>query len=183
MPTAQSTDFSRPHSDKLLVVIDMQVDFVTGSLGTQEAQAIVPNVVQKVEHYQGNLAYTLDTHQQTYLDSAEGKLLPVRHCIKGEKGHELVEQLKPLLVNAECFEKPTFGSVALAERIRDDRNLAEVELVGLCTDICVVSNALLIKAFRPELAIKVDSRCCAGSTKERHQAALLTLQSCQIEVF
>lgn len=183
MPTAMSTDCSKPHSKYLLVVIDMQKDFVTGSLGTKEAVSIVESVVRKVQNHSGLLAYTLDTHDENYLQSREGMLLPVVHCIKGESGHELVDELKQPLQGALVFEKPTFASVALASWIASQQDLEEVELVGVCTDICVVSNALMIKAMRPELVIRVDAACCAGSTVRRHEAALETLRSCQIEVF
>ncbi|MGH0053602.1 MAG: cysteine hydrolase family protein [Sphaerochaetaceae bacterium] len=183
MPTATSTGCLKPHSRKLLVVIDMQNDFVTGSLGSDQAQQIVQTVVQKVTSHDGPLAYTLDTHADNYLNTNEGKHLPVRHCIKGEEGHELVSPLKEPLKNALAFEKPTFGSLELASYIAQDESLCQVILIGVCTDICVVSNALLIKAMRPELPILVDSSCCAGTTNENHEAALQTMRSCQIEVF
>ena len=174
------------HSDsskkkRLLVVIDMQEDFIRGSLGTAEAKAIIPAMQEKIKGHDGPLAYTLDTHDEEYLSTSEGAHLPVVHCVKGEAGHRLIAELSDLLGQAECFEKPTFGSVALAERIRDDETIGEVELVGVCTDICVVSNALMIKAMRPELAVFVDPSCCAGSSVERHLASLETMKSCQIE--
>ncbi len=183
MPTAMSTDSSRPHSDKLLVIIDMQKDFVSGSLGSAEALAIVPQVRKLILTWDGMLAYTLDTHSNGYLNTSEGKALPVEHCIAGTEGHQLVDELGELLKDAKVFEKPTFGSVALASWIVSLKDLKQVLLVGLCTDICVVSNALLIKAMRPELPLRVLSSCCAGSNKERHLAALETMKSCQIEVF
>ncbi|MDD3929625.1 MAG: cysteine hydrolase [Sphaerochaeta sp.] len=183
MPTAMSTDSSRPHSDKLLVVIDMQKDFVTGSLGSAEAQAVVEKVRETILQWDGRLAYTLDTHADDYLKTQEGKALPVEHCMAGSEGHELVEELKPLLKNATAFEKPTFGSVALATWIAQETELSQVVLIGVCTDICVVSNALLIKAMRPELPVRVIGSSCAGSSPARHLAALETMKSCQIEVF
>ncbi len=167
--------------EHLLVVVDMQEDFVRGSLATAEAQAIVQAVVDKVRSHVGPLAYTLDTHHEDYLSTSEGRHLPVVHCVKGEAGHRLIAELTLLLENAEVYEKPTFGSVALAKRIEEDPKLASVELVGVCTDICVVSNALMIKAMRPGLEVRVDAACCAGSTPERHNAALETMKSCQIE--
>lgn len=183
MPTAMSTDSSKPRSDKLLVIIDMQNDFVSGSLGTAEARAVVPQVRKVILDWDGMLAYTLDTHGSDYLNTSEGKSLPVEHCIAGTEGHQLVDELEELLKSAKAFEKPTFGSVPLASWIASLKDLKQVVLVGLCTDICVVSNALLIKAMRPELSVRILSSSCAGSTKERHLAALETMKSCQIEVF
>lgn len=183
MHTATFTDCSKPHSDTLLVVIDMQHDFVHGTLGSVEAQAIVDAVVQKIQSHKGPIVYTLDTHHSDYLQTQEGKHLPIEHCIKGKKGHELIDELKVLLALSPCFEKPTFGSLELAQAIANDESLSKVELIGLCTDICVVSNALLIKALSPELHICVDAKCCAGTTQENHLAALKTMNSCQIEVF
>ncbi len=183
MHTAMSTDSSKRHSEKLLVVIDMQKDFVTGSLGSDEAQAVVQEVRKTIQEWDGQLAYTLDTHDEKYLQTSEGKALPVEHCIAGSIGHELVDELKDLLKDAKAFEKPTFGSVALATWIAGNPDLELVELIGVCTDICVVSNALLIKAMRPELAVRVIGSSCAGTTTDRHRAALETMMSCQIEVF
>ncbi len=165
MPTVTKKGYSKPHSKQLLVVIDMQKkDFVYGSLGTAEAQAVVEKVVAKVKGHKGELAYTLDTHESNYLETNEGKHLPVPHCIKGEEGHQLVDPLKELLKDAMVFEKPTFGSIDLATYIAGDESISQVELIGVCTDICVVSNALLIKAMRPELPVLVDASCCAGTT-------------------
>jgi len=183
MPTAMSTDSTKSHSKPLLVVIDMQQDFVTGSLGSEEAQRVVDRIARKIQSHAGLLAYTLDTHQSDYLQTSEGRHLPIEHCIKGSAGHALVPTLKPLLESACCFEKPSFGSVELASWIAANPDISQVELVGVCTDICVVSNALLIKAFRPELQVLVDGSCCAGTSIQAHQAALQTMRSCQIEVF
>ena len=183
MPTATKKDYSKSHSRRLLVVIDMQKDFISGSLGTVEAEEVVDKVAAKVAGHKGPLAYTLDTHEADYLKTSEGKHLPVVHCIKGEEGHQLVDQLKEPLKDAMVFEKPTFGSVELATYIAEDETIKEVELVGVCTDICVVSNALLIKAMRPEISVLVDASCCAGTTPDNHEAALKTMHSCQIEVF
>lgn len=171
---------------KFLVVVDMQKDFVDGALGTPEAQAIVDNVCRKILSFEGEIIITFDTHGENYIDTAEGKKLPVKHCIKGTEGFELDENVKSALENKNytAVEKPTFGSVLLPEVIREKAQDEEftVELVGLCTDICVVSNALLLKAFFPEADISVDSECCAGVTPESHNAALMTMKSCQINV-
>ena len=167
---------------RLLVVVDMQNDFIDGALGTKEAQAIVPAVVKKAEAYAAagdEVVFTLDTHFDGYLDTAEGRKLPVPHCIKGTAGWELCDPLKAF--EGRRFEKHTFGSDSLSEYVRGG-DYRSVELVGLCTDICVVSNALLIKAFLPETPVFVDSACAAGVTRERHEAALETMRSCQIVV-
>lgn len=174
---------------KVLVVVDMQNDFITGSLGTKEAEKIVADVVRKIEAYQtsGNqVIYTRDTHDQNYLETSEGKKLPVAHCIEGTWGWELEASIaKTVVSEASICNKPTFGSVALGEEMQrlamEDKNL-EVELVGLCTDICVISNALLIKAFVPEAMIRVDAKCCAGVTPDSHKNALEAMKMCQIQV-
>lgn len=170
---------------KILIVVDLQNDFVDGSLGTPEAQSILPAVVEKIRSYpKGQVLATQDTHGADYLSTQEGRLLPVSHCIKGTKGWEVVPEVAAALGDAAVLEKPVFGSVALAERLREmtAKEPISVELVGLCTDICVISNALLIKSFLPEVPITVDSRCCAGVTPERHHAALEVLRSCQVTV-
>ena len=179
----------RPQSVRYLVVVDMQKDFIDGSLGTEEAQGIVEKVKEKILSYPKEMVYaTLDTHGEDYLSTQEGKRLPVPHCIKGAEGWGLHPALKELILPDHFFEKGSFGSLQLAESMRelfrqqDSMERASIELVGLCTDICVVSNALLLKAFLPEIPISVDSSCCAGVTKEKHLAALETLRSCQIEV-
>ena len=179
----------RPQSVRYLVVVDMQKDFIDGSLGTEEAQGIVEKVKEKILSYPKDRVYaTLDTHGEDYLSTQEGKMLPVPHCIKGTEGWGLHPMLKDLILPDHFFEKGSFGSLQLAESMRelfrqqDSMERASIELVGLCTDICVVSNALLLKAFLPEIPISVDSSCCAGVTKEKHLAALETLRSCQIEV-
>ena len=179
----------RPQSVRYLVVVDMQKDFIDGSLGTEEAQGIVEKVKEKVLSYPKEMVYaTLDTHGEDYLSTQEGKMLPVPHCIKGTEGWGLHPMLKDLILPDHFFEKGSFGSLRLAESMRelfrqqDSMEGASIELVGLCTDICVVSNALLLKAFLPEVPISVDSSCCAGVTREKHLAALETLRSCQVEV-
>lgn len=170
---------------KILVVVDMQKDFVDGALGTKEAEAIVPLVVEKIRSYDmEDVFVTRDTHQENYMDTQEGHNLPVKHCIEGTEGWDLDAKVKEVVEGAAFVNKPTFGSTELAEMIKDiaAKEEIEVELIGLCTDICVVSNALLLKAFMPEVKISVDSACCAGVTPEKHEAALETMRSCQIEV-
>ena len=168
---------------KALILIDLQNDFIDGALGTPEAEAIVPAVLEKLRNYPPAAVFaTMDTHGPEYLSTQEGRRLPVEHCIKGTKGWLLREEIAEKLTEARIFEKPTFGSLRLAEALKAEPELEEVELVGLCTDICVVSNALLLKAFLPEIAITVDPACCAGVTPEKHLAALETLRSCQIAV-
>ena len=169
-----------------LVVVDMQKDFVDGALGTNEAQAIIPAVTKKIKEFDGKIYVTLDTHYENYLQTAEGVNLPVEHCIKGTEGHKLDKAVKAALVGKdyEAVEKITFGSVDLPKRIREDADGDEftIEIIGLCTDICVVSNALILKANFPETAIDVDASCCAGVTPEKHFAAIETMRSCQIEI-
>lgn len=170
---------------KLLIVIDMQNDFIDGALGTPEAVAIVENVKAKIRSYPAaDILATKDTHETHYLQTQEGKNLPVEHCIKGSKGWEIREDIAELLDGVKIYEKPTFGSVAMAldvAEISQDEEI-EVEMVGLCTDICVVSNALLLKAMMPEVKISVDPSCCAGVTPESHEAALETMKMCQVGV-
>lgn len=170
-----------------LIVIDMQKDFVDGALGTKEAQEILPRVEEKIQNFPGTVIYTKDTHDRNYLSTQEGKHLPVEHCIKGTPGWQLAGGLEEMCQKskAQVYEKDTFGCVRLAADMlaRHKVNpVASIELVGVCTDICVVSNALLLKAFLPEVEICVDASCTAGVTKESHEAALDTMRSCQIQV-
>ncbi len=169
-----------------LIVVDMQRDFVDGSLGTPEAQAIVENVARKIEAHEGPIFVTLDTHPADYLHTAEGRKLPVEHCIRNTPGWKLDARIAEALSHKPhtLVEKPTFGSVELPKRIADDADGEEfsIELIGLCTDICVISNALLLKASFPEAPISVDASCCAGVTPEAHGAALTVMRSCQIDV-
>ena len=170
---------------KILVVIDMQNDFIDGSLGTPEAEAIVDNVVAKIGEYDASCVFaTRDTHAPDYLETQEGKFLPVEHCIEGTHGWEINDKVVEALGDATVIDKPTFGSTGLAWILADmeETDDIEIEIVGLCTDICVVSNALLLKAYMPEVPIKVDPSCCAGVTPEKHLAALETMRSCQIEM-
>lgn len=165
---------------KTLIVIDMQNDFIDGSLGTKEAQAIVPNVKKKIEEYEARgdaIVFTRDTHQSDYLNTNEGKHLPVEHCIEGTYGWEISNELNPTSFYP-IVDKPTFGNL----NWKTFFDFEEIELVGLCTDICVVSNALILKAMYPEINITVDASCCAGVTPESHKAALTTMKMCQINV-
>ncbi|HHV09674.1 MAG TPA: cysteine hydrolase [Clostridiales bacterium] len=167
---------------KLLIVVDMQNDFITGALGSPQAQRIVPAVKAKIEQYKqngGKVLFTLDTHHDDYLTTQEGKYLPVAHCIEGTDGHLIADGLDT--DGCEVLSKPTFGSLELAKQVAAG-GFDEVELCGLCTDICVVSNALILKAQLPETKIAVDARCCAGVTEESHKAALLTMKMCQVDV-
>ena len=167
---------------KVLVVVDMQNDFIDGTLGTKEAVAIVPQVIEKIKKYEedgGLIIYTKDTHYDNYLETTEGENLPVKHCIKGTVGHDIPADI--LRSHDLVFEKETFGSVELAEYLRSV-DFEELTLIGLCTDICVISNALLIKAYFPEKLISVDSACCAGVTPKSHDEALGTMRMCQIKV-
>lgn len=171
---------------KVLIVVDMQKDFVDGALGTKEAVSIVDNVVAKIKDFDGDVIATYDTHGENYMDTQEGKKLPVPHCIKGTEGWKLDKKVQEVLDEKGYTEvyKPTFGSVDLVEMIRKyDVEDTQIQLIGLCTDICVVSNALLLKANFPEMNISVDAACCAGVTLEKHLAALETMSSCQIEVW
>lgn len=163
---------------KTLIVVDMQNDFIDGSLGTKEAQAIVPNVRKKIEEYKARgdeIIFTRDTHFERYLETNEGKHLPVEHCIINTQGWQIADGLE--VENCSYIDKPTFGW-----KHWSNHNFEEIELVGLCTDICVVSNALILKAQFPEINITVDASCCAGVTPESHKAALTTMKMCQINV-
>ncbi len=171
--------------NKLLIVVDMQNDFITGALGSVQAQEILPNVAEKVKNFDGEIIFTMDTHGEDYLETQEGRNLPVKHCLSGTSGHALPKALAALREEkkARVYEKGTFGSVTLAQELKKrETELASIELVGVCTDICVVSNALLLKAYMPELPISVDASCCAGVTPQKHEAALETMRSCQIMV-
>ena len=163
---------------RTLIVIDMQNDFIDGSLGTSEAVAIVDNVKAKIKEYADKgeqIIYTRDTHQDNYMETNEGKHLPVVHCIENTDGWKIRDGL--YVDGAEIINKPSFGYTGW-----NNYNFEEVELIGLCTDICVVSNALIIKALFPEIKVSVDSSCCAGVTVESHNAAIKTMQMCQIEI-
>jgi len=171
---------------KILVVVDMQKDFVDGALGTKEAQAIVDKVVKKIEDFDGSIYVTYDTHFEDYLETDEGKNLPVVHCVRDTDGWKLNEKVQAALDKKSYteVEKITFGSIDLPFVLAEENEMddAEIEVIGLCTDICVVSNALILKANYPDINISVDSSCCAGVTPEKHEAALETMRSCQIIV-
>lgn len=166
---------------KYLIVVDMQKDFIDGALGTKEAQAIVPNVRKKIEEFDGEVIFTRDTHHKDYLSTQEGKNLPVEHCIEGTAGWEIDKSLQPLCKGL-VVNKPTFGSTELAEEIWERGDAQEITLVGLCTDICVISNAMLLKAAMPEVPIIVDRACCAGVTPQSHENALEAMKMCQIKI-
>ena len=169
-----------------LVMVDMQKDFVDGSLGTKEAMAIVPKVIEKLQGFDGEIFVTYDTHFEDYLETAEGRKLPIPHCIYGTPGWELCDGVRELVEELPHVkvQKYTFGSTTLPLLMNEyaDGEDFSIELIGLCTDICVVSNALILKASFPEAPISVDAGCCAGVTPALHEAALKTMQSCQIDV-
>ena len=169
---------------KLLVVVDMQNDFVTDALGTAEAVAIVPHVKDKVAQAvrEGTqVIFTRDTHEEDYLSTREGRHLPVSHCIRGTQGWEIIPELAEFLEGRRIIDKPTFGSTELAQLVVQE-GYDDIELIGLCTDICVISNAMLIKAALPEAEVGVDSSCCAGVTPASHANALEAMKMCQITV-
>lgn len=173
---------------RLLVVVDMQYDFIAGSLGTDEAINIVQKVVQKIKNHSGFILVTKDTHDSNYLNTQEGCNLPVPHCIKGTKGWEIDDNIEEALRDHSKYviEKPSFGSLQLLDIIDEilskGYSINEIELVGLCTDICVISNALILKARLPEVSLVVDASCCAGVTPESHKNALETMKMCQIKI-
>ena len=169
-----------------LIVVDMQKDFVDGALGTKEAAAIVPAVKRRVEAALAageTVIFTRDTHEENYLETQEGRNLPVRHCIRGTEGWQIIPELREYAETV--IDKPTFGSEklgALLKELDEKEKTGRITLVGLCTDICVISNALLVKAFLPEVPVVVDPACCAGVTPESHENALGAMKACQIAV-
>ena len=168
----------------ILLVIDMQNDFIDGALGTPEAVAIVPKVREKIRSFDGTVLFTRDTHGENYMETQEGKTLPVPHCIRGTEGWQIRPELEELRVT-EPIDKGTFGSDELGKILRDlndEDPIGTITVIGLCTDICVISNALLAKAFLPEVPIEVDASCCAGVTPESHENALKAMASCQIRI-
>lgn len=169
---------------KVLIAVDLQNDFIDGALGTKEAVAILPAVEKKIREFDGTVLFTRDTHGEDYSSTEEGKYLPVPHCIKGTQGWEIRKELEALR-KTEAIDKPIFGSVELGQKLKqmnDEDPIESVTLIGLCTDICVISNAMIIKAYLPNLHIMVDSDCCAGVTPESHSRALLSMATCQIEI-
>ena len=168
----------------VLIVVDMQNDFIDGALGTAEAVSIVPKVVEKVKNFPGTVIFTRDTHAENYLSTQEGRKLPVAHCVKGTPGWQIRAELEALR-KTDAVDKPGFGSTALTHMLASmDRaeGLSSVTLVGLCTDICVISNAMLIKAALPEVPVIVDAACCAGVTPASHKNALEAMKMCQIDI-
>ena len=166
---------------KYLIVVDMQVDFITGSLGSPLAAAVVPNVVEKVKSFEGKVIFTRDTHFDDYMQTQEGTKLPVPHCIKDTPGWQICEELLPYVETV--VDKVTFGSVELPQLIKGlNEPIDSIELCGLCTDICVISNAMILKATFPEVPILVDASCCAGVTVESHNNALTAMKAVQIEI-
>ena len=166
---------------KILVVVDMQNDFIDGALGTPEAVAIVPYVKEKIESFDGEVLFTRDTHAENYMDTQEGRNLPVPHCIKGTAGWEIRAELDALR-RTEAIDKLTFGSRDLVDVLAREGEIESITFVGLCTDICVISNAMVVKAFYPEIPLIVDARGCAGVTPESHARALEAMKMCQIKV-
>lgn len=168
----------------ILIVVDMQNDFIDGALGTAEAVAIVPKVTDKIRNFNGMVLFTRDTHDENYMDTQEGRNLPVPHCIKGTEGWQISPVLQEFC-REEPIDKVTFGSEALSsilKKINEENPIGSITLIGLCTDICVISNALLVKAFLPEIPIIVDASCCAGVTPKSHQNALAAMKMCQIKI-
>ena len=168
----------------ILVVVDMQNDFIDGVLGTKEAVGIVPLVKDKITNFSGMVFFTRDTHQDNYLSTQEGRNLPVSHCIKETEGWQIRHELDELR-QTEAIDKPSFGSVELGQLLVNENakeSINSITFVGLCTDICVISNAMLTKAFLPEVQIIIDSKCCAGVTPESHATALSAMKACQVKV-
>lgn len=166
---------------KYLIVVDMQVDFITGVLGSKNAEAIVPSVVEKVKNFDGKVIFTRDTHFDNYMGTQEGIKLPVAHCIKGTTGWQICEELLPYAKT--IIDKITFGSIELPQILKDyGEPMEKIELCGLCTDICVISNAMLLKTAFPEVPISIDSSCCAGVTVENHNTALNAMKAVQITI-
>lgn len=170
-----------------LIVVDMQNDFIIGTLGTKEAENIIANVTKKIKEFDGEVIYTRDSHDEGYLTTNEGKNLPVVHCIKESSGWQLHPQIDELRksMKSRIFDKPTFGSLELAMELakeNEENKIDRIEFCGICTDICVISNVMLCKAFLPEVEILVDSACCAGVTPKSHQTALEAMKACQVRI-
>ena len=172
---------------KYLIVIDMQNDFIDGSLGSEDAKAIVDTVAGKVKSFEGTVLYTMDTHSENYMETQEGQKLPVKHCIKGTKGWDLNPKIRKVIESkgGTKFEKGSFGSPDLAAylmKANEQEKIDEIELCGLCTDICVISNAMMLKSCLPETEIVVDSNGCRGVSHESHKTALEAMKTCQITI-
>lgn len=169
---------------KVLVAVDLQNDFITGCLGTKEAVSVLLKAAEKIKNFDGEVLFTRDTHKENYLETQEGKNLPVKHCVESSEGWRLSPDIAALCKN-EPINKPTFGSVKLGEELFEMNKKEQIEsitLIGLCTDICVISNAIIAKAFLPEVPIIVDAACCAGVTPESHKTALQAMRACQIKI-
>ena len=166
---------------KILIVVDMQNDFIDGALGTKEAAAIVPYVKDVIESFDGKVYFTRDTLFENYMQTQEGANLPVPHCIKGTDGWQIRAELDELR-KTEAIDKLTFGSSALVDVLKAEKDIESITFVGLCTDICVISNAMVVKAFFPELPLFVDAKGCAGVSPESHQRALEAMKVCQIKI-
>lgn len=169
---------------KVLIVVDMQNDFIDGALGTAEAVAIVPNVIKCISEFDGTVLYTRDTHEENYLETQEGKNLPVKHCIRGTEGWQIRADIDALR-KTEAIDKVTFGSSELGPKLvalNAENAIESIIVIGLCTDICVISNVMIAKAFLPEVPIIVDAKCCAGVSVESHENALKAMEVCQVKV-
>ena len=167
---------------KILVVVDMQNDFIDGALGTAEAVAIVPKVVKKIKTFgEDKIIFTRDTHEENYMETQEGKNLPVPHCIRGTKGWELNPEIEAQR-KEDAIDKPSFGSMELGDYLKKQDDIESIEFVGLCTDICVISNVMITKAALPEIPVVVDASCCAGVTPESHKNALEAMKMCQVKI-
>ena len=166
---------------KILIVVDMQNDFIDGALGTKEAVAIVPYVKEVIENFEGKVFFTRDTHFDGYMETQEGKNLPVPHCIKDTDGWQIRAELEALR-STEAIDKLTFGSKDLVDVLAKEENIEEITFVGLCTDICVISNVMVVKAFYPEIPLVVDASGCAGVTVQSHLNALEAMKMCQVKV-
>ena len=165
---------------EVLIIVDMQNDFVTGSLANKDAELMIPKMIMKLKKNKKDLIFTMDTHNKDYLKTQEGKNLPIEHCIKDTKGWHIIPQLAEFLGKAKYIaEKDTFGGFSLVTLTKD---YDSIELIGVCTDICVIANALMLKMFYPEKEIIVDKKCCAGTTKANHNAALKVMKSCQVTI-
>lgn len=166
---------------KILVVVDMQNDFIDGALGSPEAVAIVPYVKGLIEGFDGKVFFTRDTHAESYMDTQEGKNLPVPHCIKDTYGWQIKAELDSLR-KTEAIDKVTFGSSALVDVIAKEKDVESITFIGLCTDICVISNVMLTKAYFPEIPLIVDAKACAGVTPQSHRTALDAMKMCQVKI-
>lgn len=175
---------------KILIVVDMQNDFIYGSLKNDNGKLIVDKIANKIDSFFGEIIFTRDTHFNNYLETNEGKYLPIKHCIKNTNGWEIIDELEDFTTDKKIIDKPSFGSLELAAYLQNlDKQLKEqfdciesIELCGVCTDICVISNAIILKATFPEIDIIVDSTCCAGTSCEAHNCALESMKSCQIQI-